>query len=48
MVQDEITFQRETIDPIDQIGPVDSIATINVPRDIAIGWKRPAWDCKTL
>jgi hypothetical protein len=42
MVQDEITFQREIIDPFDQIGHVDPVALVNVPIDIAIGWKRPA------
>jgi hypothetical protein len=48
MVQDEITFQRETIEPIDQIGLVDPVALVNVPRDIAIGRKRPAWAHQTL
>jgi hypothetical protein len=48
MVQDDITFQRETIEPIDQIGPVDPVAPVNVPRDIAIGRKRLAWAHQTL
>jgi hypothetical protein len=48
MVQDDITFQRETIEPVDQIGHVDPIALVNIPRDIAIGRKRPAWACQTL
>jgi hypothetical protein len=34
---------RETIEPIDQIDPVDPIASVDVPRDIAVGRKRPAW-----
>jgi hypothetical protein len=32
--------QRETIEPID---PIDPVPLVNVPRDIAIGRKRPAW-----
>jgi hypothetical protein len=48
MVQDNITFQRETIEPIDQIDPVDPVAPVNVPRDIAIGQKRPACARQTL
>ena len=48
MVQDDIAFQRETIEPIDQIGLIDHVAQVNVPRDIAIGRKRPAWARQTL
>jgi hypothetical protein len=48
MVQDDITFQRETIEPINHIDLVDLVARINVPRYIAIGRKRPAWACQTL
>jgi hypothetical protein len=48
MVQDDITFQKETVEPIDQIGLVDHVAPFNVPRDIAIGQKRPAWARQTL
>jgi hypothetical protein len=48
MVQDDITFQKETVEPIDQIGLVDHVAPFNVPRDIAIGRKRPAWARQTL
>jgi hypothetical protein len=37
------TVQRETItDPVDPVAPVD------VPRDIAVGQKRPAWAQQTL
>jgi hypothetical protein len=35
--------QRETI-----IDPVDSVAQVDVPRDIAVGHKRPAWARQTL
>jgi hypothetical protein len=45
MVQDDITFQRDTIEPSDKI---DHVAPVNVPRDIAIGRKRPAWARQTL
>jgi hypothetical protein len=48
MIQDDITFQRETIEPIDQIDHVDPVAPVNVPRDIAIGQKRLAWARQTL
>jgi hypothetical protein len=48
MIQDDITFQRETIEPIDQIGIIDPVALVNVPIDIAIGRKRTAWDRQTL
>jgi hypothetical protein len=35
--------QRETIiDPVDHVSPVD------LPRDIAVGQKRPAWARQTL
>jgi hypothetical protein len=37
------TVQRETtIDPVDPVAPVDA------PRDIAVGHKRPAWARQTL
>jgi hypothetical protein len=48
MVQYDITFNMETIEPIDKIGPVDPVAPVNVPRDIAIARKRPAWAHQTL
>jgi hypothetical protein len=35
--------QRETI-----IDPIDPIAPFDVPRDIAVGHKRPSLDRKTL
>ena len=44
-VQYDIPFQRETIDPID---PIDSIAPVNVSRDIAVGQKILAWVRQTL
>jgi hypothetical protein len=34
------TVQRETVEPIDLIDP---IAPVDVPRDIAVGRKRPTW-----
>jgi hypothetical protein len=48
MVQYDIAFRRETIEPIDHIGHVDPVAPVNVPRDISIGWKRPAWARQNL
>jgi hypothetical protein len=39
-VQDDIPFQRETIEPID---PIDHVAPVNVSRDIAVGRKILAW-----
>ena len=41
-------IQRDIIDPIDPIGIVDPIALVDVPRDIAVGWKRPTWAHHTL
>jgi hypothetical protein len=35
------TVQRETI--TDPIEPVDPVAPVDVPRDIVVGQKRPAW-----
>jgi hypothetical protein len=40
--------QRETVEPIDPIDLVDLVAPVDVPRDIAVGWKRSAWACHTL
>jgi hypothetical protein len=40
--------QRETVEPIDPIDPVDLVALVDVPRDIAIGRKRPTWARQTL
>ena len=37
------TVQRETI-----IDPVDPVAPVDVPRDIVVGHKRPAWARQTL
>ena len=37
--------QRDTVEPIDLVGPV---APVDVPRDIAIGRKRPTWARQTL
>jgi len=37
--------QREPIEPIDPIVLVDHV---DVPRNIAVGRKRPAWARKTL
>jgi hypothetical protein len=42
------TIQRETIEPIDPIDLVDPIAPVDVPRDIAVGQKRPTWARQTL
>jgi hypothetical protein len=40
------TVQRETI--IDPIDLVDPVAPVDVPRDIVVGHKRPAWALQTL
>jgi hypothetical protein len=42
------TVQRETIEPIDPIDPIDPVAPVDVPRNIAVGRKRPAWARQTL
>jgi hypothetical protein len=39
---------KETVEPIDPIDPVDPIAPFDVPRNIAVGLKIPAWACQTL
>jgi hypothetical protein len=44
-VQDDIPFQRETVEPID---PIDLVAPVNVSRDIAVGRKILAWAHQTL
>ena len=44
-VQDDIPFQRETIEPI---GPIDPIAPVNVSRYNAVGRKILAWAHQTL
>ena len=40
------TVQRETsiipIDPVVLFGPIDPVGPIDIPRDIAVGHKRPA------
>jgi hypothetical protein len=40
--------QREKFEPIDQIDHVDPIAPVDVPKDIAVGRKRPIWARQTL
>jgi hypothetical protein len=43
------TVQRETyIIPIDPVVPADPVAPFDMPRDIAVGNKRPAWAQQTL
>ena len=49
------TVQRETyiilvdlVVPVDPVVPADPIAPIDMPRDIAVGHKRPAWARQTL
>jgi hypothetical protein len=34
------------IDPIDDL--VDVVTRVDVPREIAVGWKRPTWARQTL
>jgi hypothetical protein len=48
--EEEVSFKRSRgshmeIDPIDL---VDHVALVNVPRDIAVGQKRPTWARQTL
>jgi hypothetical protein len=40
--------QRETVEPIDPINLVDHVSPVNVPKDTAVGQKRPAWAHQTL
>jgi hypothetical protein len=43
------TVQRETtIIPVDPVVPVDPVAPVDIPRDIAVGHKRPSWARQTL
>jgi hypothetical protein len=49
------TVRRETniipddsIAPVDLVVPADSVAPSNIPRDIIVGHKRPAWAQQTL
>jgi hypothetical protein len=43
-----LEVQREIVEPIDPFDPVDPIAPVDVPKDIVVGRKRPAWDHQTL
>ena len=38
----------ETIASVDPVAPTDSVAPRNIPRDITVGHKRPAWARQTL
>jgi hypothetical protein len=41
--------QRETnIIPVDPVVPADPVAPVDMPRDIAVGHKRPTWARQTL
>jgi hypothetical protein len=33
----------DLVAPVDPVVPVDLVAPINMPKDITIGHKRPAW-----
>jgi hypothetical protein len=33
----------EPIAPVDPVAPADSVSPNNIPRDITVGHKRPAW-----
>jgi hypothetical protein len=35
-------------DPVEPMETVDPVHLVDVPRDIAVGQKRPAWACQTL
>jgi hypothetical protein len=48
--KEEVSFKRSIgshmeIDQIDPIDLVDHVALDDVPKDIAISQKRPAWAC---
>jgi hypothetical protein len=44
-----LAVQRETnIIPVDPVVHVDSVAPSDIPRDITVGHKRPAWARQTL
>jgi hypothetical protein len=58
-VRRDVTFEKEVsfkssrgshmeIDQIDPIDIIDPVAPVDVPRDIAVGQKRPTWSCQTL
>jgi hypothetical protein len=38
----------ETVEPVDLVDPIDPIHPIDVPREITVGQKRPAWARQTL
>jgi hypothetical protein len=38
-----IVHRETTIDPVDPIDPVNPVAPVDIPRDIAVGHKRPVW-----
>jgi hypothetical protein len=51
--EEEVSFKRSRgshmeIDQIDPIDLVDPVAPVDVPRDIAVGQKRPTWARQTL
>jgi hypothetical protein len=50
-----LAFQRETtiflvdlVIPVNPVVPVVPMAPVDIPRDIAVGHKRPAWARQTL
>jgi hypothetical protein len=45
IIQREPIELVETIEPVDPVDPIDHV---DVPRDIAVGRKRPAWAHRTL
>jgi hypothetical protein len=47
-VQREPDEPVETIEPVDPIEPIEPVHTIDIPREIIVGWKIPAWAHRTL
>jgi hypothetical protein len=43
-----VVSRETTIDLVDLVDPVDLVSPVGVPRDIAVGHKRPTWARKTL
>jgi hypothetical protein len=48
VIQREPVEPMEIIEPVDLVHLVDPVHPVDVPRDIAVGRKRPAWAHQTL
>jgi hypothetical protein len=38
----------EPVETIEHVDPIEPVHPIDVPREITMGWKRPAWARQTL